>query len=105
MAKRRIDIEEVKAVPFVPTSHPFIERAIGTVRREFLDHTLFWNARDLSRKLKQYNRYFNEVRGHLSLNGVTPLQKSEKIQIPEKDIRNYEWVTHCNGLFRLPITC
>ncbi|NIB40712.1 transposase [Pseudomaricurvus alkylphenolicus] len=102
---RILDIEEVKTVPFVPTSHPFIERAIGTIRREFLDHTLFWNAKDLSRKLKQYKHYFNEVRGHLSLDGMTPLQKSEKTQIPETDIRDYEWVTHCNGLFQLPVAC
>ena len=33
-----------KAVPHVPLSHPFVERLIGTRRREFLDHLLFWNG-------------------------------------------------------------
>ena len=34
---RILEIEELKSVPFVPRSHPFIERLIGTVRREYLD--------------------------------------------------------------------
>ncbi len=70
---RILGIEEVKTVPFVPRSHPFVERAIGTIRREFLDHTLFWNQRDLSRKLDQYKIYFNGSRGHLSLKAKTPV--------------------------------
>ncbi len=48
---RILDVEEIKAVPYVPLSHPFVERLIGTVRREFLDQSLFWNATDLQRKL------------------------------------------------------
>jgi transposase InsO family protein len=34
---RVLEIEEVKSVPYVPVSHPFVERLIGTVRREYLD--------------------------------------------------------------------
>jgi putative transposase len=37
---RILEIDEIKTVPQVPQSHPFIERLIGTVRREFLDHVL-----------------------------------------------------------------
>jgi transposase InsO family protein len=52
MANLRIlEIDEIKTVPHVPWSHPFVERVIGTVRREFLDQVLFWNAGDLERKL------------------------------------------------------
>src|SRR5947207_7372964 len=41
MANLRIlEIEEIKTVPHVPLSHPFVERLIGTIRREFLDHVL-----------------------------------------------------------------
>ena len=36
----------------VPRSYPFVERLIGTTRREFLDHVLFWNARDLEEGLE-----------------------------------------------------
>jgi transposase InsO family protein len=37
---RVLDIEELKSVPFAPRSHPFIERLIGTLRREYLDYTI-----------------------------------------------------------------
>jgi hypothetical protein len=35
-------VTEIKTVPYVPQSHPFVERLIGTIRREYLDHMLFW---------------------------------------------------------------
>ncbi len=41
---RVLEIEEVKSVPYAPTSHPFVERLIGTARREFLDRVFFWNS-------------------------------------------------------------
>ena len=44
---RILDIQEIKTLPHVPLSHPFVERLIGTIRRELLDQTLFWNANDL----------------------------------------------------------
>src|SRR5262249_1357272 len=48
MANLRIlEIDEIKTVPHVPLSHPFVERVIATMRPEFLDHVLFWNGRDL----------------------------------------------------------
>ena len=45
-----LDVEEIKTVPYVPLSHPFVERLIGTIRRECLDRTLFWTAADLELK-------------------------------------------------------
>jgi hypothetical protein len=35
-------VNEIKTVPYVPLSHPFVERLIGTIRREYLDLILFW---------------------------------------------------------------
>jgi transposase InsO family protein len=49
-----LDIEPVKTVSYVPVSHPFVERLIGSVRREFLDQTLFWNSLDRERKLGSF---------------------------------------------------
>jgi hypothetical protein len=51
---RILDVNEIKSIPYMPCSHPFIERLIGTVRRDFLGQTLFWNAIDLERKLKDF---------------------------------------------------
>ena len=53
---RILEIQEIKTVPYVPLSHPFIERLIGTMRREFLDHVFFWNANDLERKLEGFRQ-------------------------------------------------
>ncbi len=51
---RVLEIEEIKTVPFVPCSHPFIERLIGTIRRDYLDQLWFWNQLDLQRKLARF---------------------------------------------------
>jgi hypothetical protein len=37
-----LEIEEIKSLPYIPMSHPFVERLIGSVRRELLDQTFFW---------------------------------------------------------------
>ena len=34
-----LEVAEIKTIPYVPLSHPFVERLIGTVRREYLDRT------------------------------------------------------------------
>ena len=45
MKSLRCPNAEIKTVPYVPISHPFVERLIGTIRREYLlDRTLFWTA-------------------------------------------------------------
>ena len=51
---RILDVEEIKSIPYTPLSHPFVERLIGTIRREYLDHIFFWNAPDLERKLVDF---------------------------------------------------
>jgi putative transposase len=48
---RILDVREIKTVPYVPLSLPFVERLIGTVRRECLDQLMFWTAGDLEVKL------------------------------------------------------
>ncbi len=48
---RILETVEVKSLPRTPVSHPFVERLIGTVRREYLDYVLFWTSTDLERKL------------------------------------------------------
>jgi transposase InsO family protein len=67
---RILEIDGIKTVPNVPLSRPFVERLIGTMRREFLDQVLFWNARDLERKLAEFQAYYNTARSHASLEGL-----------------------------------
>jgi putative transposase len=100
---RILEIDELKTVPHVPCSHPFVERLIGTIRREFLDHVLFWNARDLERKLAEFQAYYNAARGHASLEGHTPLAFSSQHTMVPADLNDVRWVSHCRDLVQLPV--
>src|SRR5437762_699476 len=53
-------------------SHPFVERLIGTLRRECLDQTLFWTTAELEVKLRDFQHYFNGFRAHAGLGGRLP---------------------------------
>ena len=66
------EIDGIKTVPHVPVSHPFTERLVGTIRREFLDQTLFWNERDLEKKLREFQDYYNAHRVHQVCSAKTP---------------------------------
>jgi transposase InsO family protein len=92
-------VTEVKAVPYVPLSHPFVERLIGTIRREFLDHVLFWTAADLDSKLFAFQTYFNRHRTHASLKGQTPIESAESRDL---NITSYRWQQHCRALYETP---
>jgi putative transposase len=61
---RILDLKAIMTMPYAPPSHPFVERLIGTIRRECLDRTLFWTAADLERKLAEFDKYCNEHRTH-----------------------------------------
>ena len=100
---RILDIKEIKSTPHVPTSHPFIELLIGSVRREILDKTLYWNASDLQNKLELFQSYYNEERCHHGIDGSTPFQKAEEQLSTVISISHYRWKKHCQGLFELPI--
>ena len=99
---RILDIKEIKSVPYVPLSHPFVERLIGTIRREYLDQAFFWNASDLERKLEDFRQYYNAHRVHTSLDGNTPSEISGEAIIHRADLNKLRWKSHCRGLYQLP---
>jgi len=84
-------------------SNRVIHPIIRTIRREFLEQTLFWNAVDLERKLKALPNYYNHSRFHSSLDGNTPAQVSDESIIREADLEQYRWQTHCGRLVQLPM--
>jgi len=100
---RILEIDEIKTVPHVPLSHPFVERLIGTIRREFLDHVLFWNACDLERKLADFQVYYNAARSQASLEGHTPLTFAGGHTVVRAELNNVRWVSHCRDLVQLPV--
>lgn len=100
---RVLDIEELKSIPFAPRSHPFVERLIGTLRREYLDQTFFWNGLDLHRKLDRFAIYYNQRRVHAGLNGRTPVEQCGTTAGLPANINHYEWRSDCSGLFHTPV--
>ena len=95
----------MKSVPGIPTSHPYIERLIGSARREGLNHILFLNEHDLQSKLNQFQEYSNDTRAHSSLEMKTPNSLGENGQVPKNvvSLDNYQWESHCGGLYKLPV--
>jgi hypothetical protein len=73
------------------------------MRREFLDHLLFWNARDLERKLADFQAYYNAARCHASLEGYTPLTFVDRHKVAGADLNQVRWVSHCRDLVQLPL--
>ena len=97
---RVLEVKEIKTVPYVPLSHPFVERLIGTIRREYLDQTLFWTAADLEEKLRAFQDYFNRHRVHAGLEGLLPEPDASAATL---DFASYRWQRHCRGLYQTPI--
>jgi len=73
-------IEEVLGAPGVPQQGAYIERVIGTIRRECLDHVIVFNEASLRRHLKFFMEYYHGTRTHLSLAKDTP--ESRSVQPP-----------------------
>jgi len=65
-------LEEVVIAPRAPWQNPFVERVIGSLRRECLDHLIVWNERSLRRHLQQYLTHYHQWRTHLSLDQDAP---------------------------------
>ena len=63
---------EVLTAPRAPWQNPFVERAIGSIRRECLDHFLILNEAHLRRLLRGYLAYYNTVRPHQALEQNAP---------------------------------
>jgi putative transposase len=60
-------IGEVKTAPRSPWQNPYVERLIGTLRRECLDHVVVLNEPHLRHLLRDYLLYYHSARTHLSL--------------------------------------
>jgi transposase InsO family protein len=83
-------IEDVLTAPRSPWQNPYVERFIGSVRRECLDHVIVFNAAGLQRLLRRYGAYYEGSRTHLSLakdapipRAVVPPQAGRVVAIPQ----------------------
>jgi transposase InsO family protein len=75
-------IEQVLSAPAAPWQRAYVERVIGTIRRECLDHVIVLNHHSLFRHLRRFLEYYHRSRCHLSLLNDAP--DTRPIQPPEQ---------------------
>jgi len=71
-------IEEVVTAARSPWQNPFVERIIGSIRRECLDHVIVLSENHLRRILKSYFEYYHRSRTHLSLAKDAPEPRAKQ---------------------------
>jgi len=89
---KAMGIKEVLSAPRSPWQRAYVERVIGTIRRECLDHIIVFTERSLYRHLREFLDYYHPTRTHLGLQKDTPesrpVQSAEAgpiISIPDVD--------------------
>jgi transposase InsO family protein len=78
---KAMGIKQVLSAPRSPWQRAYVERLIGTIRRECLDHMIVFNERCLYRHLKSFTDYYHRSRTHLALEKDTP--EPRPIQPPD----------------------
>jgi putative transposase len=83
-------IKQVLSAPRSPWQRAYVERVIGSIRRECLDHVIVFSERSLRRTLTAYSAYYHQWRTHLSLDKDAPQSRTTQmpcegpvIEIPE----------------------
>jgi putative transposase len=69
---KAMGIHDVRTAPRSPWQNAYVERFIGSIRRECLDHVIVLNAAGLRTVLKSYLAYYTNARTHLSLDKDAP---------------------------------
>jgi putative transposase len=59
-------------------------------------------AYDLERKLRDFRDYYNSVRVHHALHGITPVTRARPESRTPASLSAYRWRRHCRGLYQLP---
>jgi putative transposase len=77
-----LGIEEILTAPHSPWQNPYVERLIGSVRRDCLDHVIALSEAHLRRILKEYFYYYHNFRTHLSLEKNSPVPR--EVEPPPK---------------------
>ena len=75
---RAMSIRDRPTAPRSPWQNGYCERAIGSIRRDCLDHVVVVGERHLRHLLRSYARYYHETRTHLALDKDAPLSRTVK---------------------------
>ena len=85
----------IRTPPRTPVANAYVERWVGTVRRELLDRTLIWNRRQLEQLLAEYVEHYNTHRPHRTLDQRPPDDRVVVTYRPDQPIRRHPT---CGGL-------
>ncbi len=91
---KSLGIEEVRIAPRSPWQNPYVERLIGSIRRECLNHLIVFNRPHLKRMLRSYFTYYHGARTHLALAKQCP----EPRPFEQPDQGNIVAFPHVGGL-------
>jgi transposase InsO family protein len=72
---RSMGIRDRPIAPRSPWQNGYVERAIGSIRRECLDHMIVWSEAHLRRVLKEYTSNYNAAQTHLGLQKDAPYRR------------------------------
>ena len=72
---RAMGIRDKPTVPASPWQNGVVERLIGSIRRECVDHIIVLGEAHLRRILRSYTDYYSSVRTHRSLNKDAPVTR------------------------------
>ena len=79
---QHMGIEQVVIAYRSPWQSPYVERLIGSIRRECLSHFIVLNERHLLRILRAYFDYYHHARAHLSLDRNSPVARD--VESPDR---------------------
>jgi transposase InsO family protein len=68
-------IRDRPIAPRSPWQNGYVERSIGSIRRECLDHVIIWGEAHLRQVLKAYTAYYNATRTHLGIDKDAPSRR------------------------------
>ena len=71
-----LGIQQKLIAPRSPWQSPYVERLIGSIRRECLDHVIVLNENHLPRILTEYFAYYHHARTHLALGCNAPMPRA-----------------------------
>ena len=71
-----LGLKTLRIAPRSPWQNGYVERFVGTLRRELLDHVIVLGERHLLRPVREHARYYNADRPHMSLAGDAPLRRT-----------------------------
>jgi len=73
---RAMGIRDKPVAPGSPWQNGYVERLIGTIRRECVDHLIVFGEAHLRRIVREYAAYYNGVRTHRALDFDVPVHRA-----------------------------